>query len=249
MRGLGSAVAAAVLLGGGVGVSSAWAAGGASIAAAPIVAYGQQEFGNTTTDGGVAFLPGEGGSGWWKLPVVAGDEVTVDFSGQSQGDGFTLGIYPSDANDYNYNQVDRIGTSAQENTFAYSFVAPATGLDPMNVYTPDSVGDYNFIASVRHQLVARLIVGRTNRASNRTRFMLSLHNPDGAVVSANGLSMRVQSRSAENRWRTIDESPAQGSFTIRWPKRLVGTRLQLRVLVTGSAYRAAQTAVVRLRVR
>src|ERR1700722_7676607 len=82
------------------------AASGNSIASAPVVAYGQQAFGNTETDGGNN--PGSlslegvcstaGNNGWWNLPVVAGDGVTVDW--EAPAESYAM-VFPVGTTDYN----------------------------------------------------------------------------------------------------------------------------------------------------
>jgi hypothetical protein len=64
-------------------VVPAFAAGGATIASAPTVAYGQQEFGNTATDSTVAqdLCHGSDQTSWWLASVTAGDRLTIDFGG------------------------------------------------------------------------------------------------------------------------------------------------------------------------
>ena len=59
--------------------SSAMAEGGTSIATAPVVTWGEQEFGNTA-QGTHLFVP-HGFDQFWGLNVVAGDKLTIDWEG------------------------------------------------------------------------------------------------------------------------------------------------------------------------
>lgn len=53
--------------------ASAQAEGGAGIATAPTVAFGQQEFGTLSTPNAQCVY-----ASWWLLPVVTGDTIQID---------------------------------------------------------------------------------------------------------------------------------------------------------------------------
>jgi hypothetical protein len=62
--------------------SSALGSGGASIASAPTVVYGVQLFGSTATDDeGKTLSNCVDGESWWSMPVLAGDQVKIDYEG------------------------------------------------------------------------------------------------------------------------------------------------------------------------
>jgi hypothetical protein len=228
---------------------TAAAAGGSSIASAPVVSYGQQEFGNTTTDGGPAFIAGEGGSSWWNLPVVTGDRVTIDLTGQTEGDGFVAGAYAIGTNDFNFAQTQPFVSSTQANTFEFVFTAPAKGTMPLNVYTPDSIGAYNFTASVRHKLVLRLFPKGTNRRSHQTRFAVTVRTPDGATIKNPVLRMHVQLLTPHAGWRSIQSSAVKSTFSVHWTQRQLGSPQKVRVQVLGSNYATATTRPVEVTAR
>lgn len=230
-------------------VPVAHAAGGASIASAPVVTYGQQEFGNTTTDGGFAFIAGDGGSSWWNLPVVTGDRITIDLTGQTEGDGFTASAYAVGTNDYNFDQRRPFAASMQNNTFKFGFTAPGSGMMPLNVYTPDSVGPYSFTASVQHSVVLYLVSGGTSSRLHETHFSLSVRNPDGVTITSPALRMHVQLRSPRAGWRTVRSGNVKTTFSVRWTPRQRESQQEARVQVMGPDYVTATTRALRVDAR
>jgi hypothetical protein len=146
----------------------ALAAGGATIAEAPTVAYGQQLFGNTLADSkGETLSDCVDGESWWSLPVHVGDEVKVDWEGgadvmQAWGVGTTdFSIHDAP----NPQQFDA-GSNAKQESF---IKAPATGVMPLRFYSEDeegfcilfhssqvAPGPYDFVATVQHALATAL---------------------------------------------------------------------------------------------
>jgi hypothetical protein len=147
----------------------AFAAGGATIATAPSVSYGQQLFGNTATDdGGETLSDCVDGESWWTLPVLAGDQVKIDYEGgldymQVWGVGttdFNIHTAPSP-------QQFHIGSNDKEESIVKAAIA---GSMPMRFYSFDEEGfcifsgsgddyvpgPYDFTAVVQHALAAAL---------------------------------------------------------------------------------------------
>jgi hypothetical protein len=241
----------------GLCAPAALAAGGASIAAAPTVACGQQEFGNTVTDSHAPSCDSTIGPGrsWWLLVVTTGDRVTIDLEGQTEGDGFTADVYKPGTNDFNYaSQFDPYATNqnsaaAFADKFELSFTAPSSGLMPLDVSTCDSIGSYDFTATVSHRLVLALTDGATDGRRHRTRFALSVRNPDGAPVSDGALRMRVQLLGGHGHWSTLWHGPVNSAFSITWARSKRQMRQSVRVQVFGARYQTATSRAVSLTAR
>jgi hypothetical protein len=230
----------------------ALAAGGASIAAAPTVVYGQLEFGNTVTDSGKGTPQcdnaGDGRS-WWLLPVLTGDQVKIDLAGHTEGDGFIVAAYSVGTNDFNFvNEPSPYASNSehQADQAEVVFRAPADGNMPLLVSSCDNVGDYSFTAYVTHGVVAKLSSKGSNHRQHRTYFAVSAYNPDGAPVTS-GLHATVQvSRSGKwGLWKTLSQSQFS-SFYIGWPRSMRGHSWNVRVVVSGSGYQTATSRAQRV---
>jgi hypothetical protein len=220
---------------------SALAAGGSSISAAPTVAYGQAEFGNVPVDGDHSqSCP----ISWWNLPVSAGDLITIDLEGQTQGDGFYLNVYPLGTNDFNY--VDRYSFADKDGErLELVFRAPATGSMPLGISTCDDVGTYDFTATVQHGLVATLF--KRGTAGHVSHFTSGVATPDGESLSDPGITLDVLvQRRAYGSWSKIG-SLAPGDFQIRWGSRDRGKYRWVRVRAHGPGYVTTLSRTVRVK--
>jgi hypothetical protein len=229
-------------------VASALAAGGSSIAAAPTVVYGQQEFGNTLTDNNI-HVDCHGWS-YWLLPVTAGDHLTIDFEGQgAQNEA----IYPVGTNDFNVTdtatvQEDSIGANGHQQAL---YTAEQSGIMPLVFYVSqaqgcgEANGPYDFTVSVQHELVLSLSASRANRRRHQTTFGVGVDNPDGLPVSSAGLRMAVQLL-IRRRWTTV-ATLAPASFSYTWPHAEWGYWQHVRVRVFGPEYLSATSRSVRVK--
>jgi hypothetical protein len=260
---LGTALTALVIAYLVVLSSAAMAAGGSSIAAAPTVAYGQQEFGNTATDGAPptgANQPYAGAGGWWALPVIAGDALTIDWEGQ---DGAFLSIYSVGTTDFNVRDRDAV-VSDDIDTFFQGSPAPAgksevhltaqqSGTMPMNItnyaYGGKSPGPYNFIAYVKHAVILALPhVSSLGRAGTLN---VQVHNPDGGPITDAGLrvavEVRIRSHHATIGVASASSGVARVSYKI--PRLYRHSRVSIRAVATGPDYRTKHSSSLRVTTR
>lgn len=140
--------------------SSAAAEGGTSIASAPTVTYGQQQFGNTATGAREDRCENKYFS-FWGLPVLAGDEAIVDW--ESVAKYTQLYLMPVGTTDFTFHQTNAVAEQnlSTNNKNQLRYRAPVTGIVPLVfVYceysSEDPAGPYTFIASVRHAVFATL---------------------------------------------------------------------------------------------
>ncbi len=238
---------------------TAAAGGGASIAAAPAVAYAQPEFGNTATDGGTN--PGSlsleqqcsqtGNNGWWNLPVVAGDAVTVDWEAPAESYAMVFPVGTTDFNVLGAQAVEHATVSGNGKA-ALWFRATVSGTMPLVIGAggcfTSITGPYSFTASVKHEV--RLFIPR--------RWVLPLHGtvavhvstPEGRPISDSGLQVLVQIQS-HGHWQTIGSTSAAGGVAkvpCTVPTGLRGNHTLLRAIARGNAYEPAASATVRVRV-
>jgi len=233
--------------------ASALATGGGSIASAPTVAYGQQEFGNTATD-----LPAnEFANGycysWWLVPAITGDKITIDWTSEPDANGAYLTalwayLYPVGTTDFNFPNTNPVAekdvnyavTGLQElqyitnrdETLPLEFQAGASNCQA-------DAGPYNFTAYVSHELVLALHA-HTNRAHHSTMFSVAVHNPDGAPITGVPFVATYQLLS-HGHWQKIRSGALQ--FTKKWTPARRGTFQSVRVTVSGPSYRSASQSI------
>jgi hypothetical protein len=149
----------------------AFAAGGKSIATAPPVTYGQQEFGNTAEDQYLEESCGFEIAAWrsyWNLPVTAGDLLTIDWEGTR---GTEIKLVPVGTTDYTLFQVDPVVSEELPSSgrSQVQYTVPLSGVMPLYfrtcTYSWDTPGPYNFIVTAQHSLSIGL-ASQTNIQTN-----------------------------------------------------------------------------------
>jgi len=227
--------------------ASSLAAGGSTIGSAPIVVYGQQEFGNTATDNPNSYCNlGQGNEeswSFWNVPdLVAGDRVTIDFGGLSD---LYANLYPAGTNDYNFQNANAVASAnAEENQHGQIlYTTPRDGTMPLEFTSDncDDAGPYNFTAYLSHEIVIG-VSAAAYPSAHATRFSVSLHSPDGMALT--DPSLRV-SFTLVRRGRTavLGTVAAPFKLTHKWSKSLRGKRETVRVTVTGNGYREASRSI------
>lgn len=226
-----------------VGAQAAQADGGKTIASATPIVFGEQEFGNSANG---ASTPADFGDTncdeYWALAVTAGDAITINWEGQSSS--LTLNIYPVGTTDYNLGNANTV-TSQQlnaNNKNQLKFTATRTGTMVVDFQDGDycgqgSTGPYDFTAYVKHAV--RLAVPKVASLSTTGHLRISVHDPDGEVISTSGLSVVLQIHVLGASWLTIGATyPVNGTANVAYkiPRSWRGLRVSLRARATGAAY-------------
>jgi hypothetical protein len=255
-RGIGGALAlAGTFVALCCGAAPAFATAGATIASAPAVSYGVQEFGNTATDSTSAqgLCDGDSVDTWWLLPVLAGDKVTIDF----EGAGWAYeAVYAVGTTDFSISQ-NRAPVQFEHrpgNGFGQAvFSAAQDGSMPLDFATYDcdfgpsvDPGPYDFTASVQHKVVLGLGLTRTSRRRHRSNFALQVHRPDGQPLSDPNLRATAQLLT-HGRWVNLASGEPPYTFTIHWSPRYRGHWQSVRVIASGSGYLNATSRVLRVK--
>lgn len=234
--------------------ASAAAEGAVAIAGAPVAAYGQQEFGNTTNG---FSSPGEcedfALSQWWTLSVVAGDHITFDWEAQEADTH--LSLYPVGTTDFNYPQVKAalsLGLN-QNNKNEGTLDATKSGAMPL-VFVSQSggcgtrprPGPYNFTVYVVHEV--RLSVPRI-RLHRQGYVAVGVHDPEGGPITAPTLTVSLELK-VGRAWRTIGTGTASGgiarvSYSVRGSLRHRTTHM--RAVAHGAGYAAATSLVAQVK--
>jgi hypothetical protein len=217
----------------------AFANGGSSVASAPVVASGQQEFGNTTD---ATWIDGCGGADYWILSLLSGDQVTIDWETSDMAFTNELRIFPAGTTDFTINNTESVlddnigGNDKQQSTFtagpqgAYPLVFLAEGCDVG--------GPYDFTAYITHVMSASLPPLPPAFTGTAT---VGVHDSAGNPLSgAFTVLMQVSANGVP--WTTVGTgTPSNGVAVVAYsvPTTLAGRRVQFRAQVSGAGYRTA----------
>jgi len=224
------------------------ASGGSNITSAPTVVYGQQEFGNTATDDPPVGGDFNGCSSWWVLDVTAGDKLTVNWQSVSKTNSvaaFDASLFSVGINDFNVSNNAVVHAQLKGNGYGQLlYTAPRTGVMPLqssNYTCSNGGGPYDFTAYVRHALVLGIRT-RASRRSHTTSFIVSVHNPDGALISNPALRAALQHR-AGGKWQTLQTVAQPFNLTIKWKPAQRGKPQTIRVSMSGPSYQTTTKSV------
>jgi hypothetical protein len=214
------------------------AEGGGSIAGAPLIVPGQQEFGSL-----LAHPPMAGTYwSWWLLPLTAGDAVQIDWEGQYKADW--LGVYPPGTNDFNLSKAstvahqDELDPNLKAET---TYQAAESGTYPLAItayqgccFNPS--GPYNLTVYITHALSVAL--PRVGALHSRGALTISVHNPEGGAISAPTLEVQLEV-DLHGAWRTIGSAPVANSAAVvhyRLSPHLARQRVAMRAVAHGPEY-------------
>ncbi len=226
--------------------TSAYAEGAQSIAGAPTVVVGQQEFGTLSTRDAHCVY-----ASWWLLPVVVGDTVQIDW--EVQDGGIHLHLWAPGTNDFNYATRESLRSEPNPNLKTeFTFQATQTGTMPMRFAvgercsTATVPGPYSFTVNITHELSLGLPFVSTLRS--RGSLTVGVHNPEGGPVGDPAVQLELQIK-GRGSWQTIGVGTAGSPVTAyRIPARLRHSRhMTLRVIAHGQGYSPASSAHLKVR--
>ena len=255
-------VLAAVAVATAVAASGALAAGGTSIATAPIVQFGVQEFGNTASDalGADNNLPTPGNdfgclySGWldgsgvefWMLNLISGDQVLVKGNQVAPANNLTVEVLPRGTTDVTVtNQTQTLVNNDLQD--ANTFTAPSTGSYPLVIGggCPDGStadGPFSFVVTVLHKALLFLQPEASVRLAGHLQAVV--RTPDGHPITDKTLKLTVYGI-----WKNVSYAPATSHklettspvggiarFNFNLPRALVNKPILLRVTGSGASY-------------
>lgn len=216
------------------------ATGGRDIASAPIVSYGEQEFGNTATDGGDPECWGEDCHSWWQLPTSAGDRITLDFEGSDCTRAVVWPVGTTDFNVEDKSDLDSKGVGSN-NKAELVVKASQTGSMPLDFTADDcsdSPGPYDFAAHVQHGL--SVTVPRKATRPRIGTLTVGVHTPDGGEVDDSGLTVELQAKPWGGKWKHVSSATVSHSVAaIRYqlPKSYrASKKVYFRAIATGDDY-------------
>lgn len=234
-----------------------YAEGGTSIANAPTVVPGQQEFGNLVN--GAAIAGCEGGeyfyNEWWLLPVTVGDHVVIDWeepAGTSSQYGGIV-VYPVGTTDYNYpHTADLLKQQLNSNDKnEATLIAKQSGNMPLLVTSGacGTPGPYSFTVDFTHALSVAL--PPVKRLKPKGHLTVGVHNPEGGAISNPGLHVELQVQHGHGAWQSLGTAAVNNSgatITYTIPRRLAKQRVTLRAVAQGPSYITTASRSMRVRV-
>lgn len=237
---------------------AALGAGSPSIAAAPVAQSDVQHFGDTACCGAGGDPRNYSGQAlshreFWRLPLTAGDRVTLNWSSVNP-DGVRIGVFTPATTDFNYADRDKVTVvSRGENSGKgqVTFTASRSGNWTLSIGTHWQVKTsvYDFAYTVKH--FARLHLAALASVSRTGIVSLAVRAPDGTAITNAGLKLRLEGFWAK-RWHVLATGTPKGgkaSFRLRLAPALRGTTIKLRVRGTGTSFLSvtSQTRAVRIR--
>jgi hypothetical protein len=227
--------------------SSAFAEGSETIAGAPTVAFGQQEFGFIGLSCGQV----------WLLPVVAGDKLVIDWEAATDP-YLELHLHSVGSNDFNASNEGHIVATAGLNSnkkAEFTYTAPQTGNMPLGFLDSGCShkvppGAYSFTAFVTHILSVGL--PHLSTLHLRGSVTVAIHNPEGGVIDDPALNVTLQIKGQGRPWQTIGTATdGNSAATIHYktPRTLRGRRVTLRALAQGPEYASAASTDQKVRVQ
>ena len=234
--------------------SSAQAAGGASIATAPAVAYGQQQFATGVQGGQFCGTY----VSWWAMPVTAGDRLTVDYQLQVAGgeDYFTgVFVYQAGTTDFNATTshiVQEGGPDAFDGlTGELKLTAAQSGSMPLEFYSTQGCGAVPgtgvFTVNVQHSLTASLSSPHQDRAHHKTYFWVRAYDGNGHGAPL-GLNVGVQGRDSHGHWIWWNWKAWKAyNFWIGWPRNMRGKWWTVRTVVSGRNWQTVYSRPIRVK--
>jgi hypothetical protein len=228
--------------------SAADAEGGNSIASAPAVLIGQQEFGTfASRDANCVY------ASWWLLPVVVGDMVQIDW--EVQDGGVHLHLWAPGTNDFNYSTRESLRSEPNPNLKTeFTFQATQTGNMPVRFAvgercsTTTVPGPYSFTVYLTHALNIGLPHVSLLRKSGV--ISVAVHNPEGGPINdpVVQVELQIKGRGAWQRIGLATVANSAAALAFKVPAGLRHSRqVTLRALAHGTGYASASSAHLKVR--
>lgn len=232
--------------------AAAYADGGPTIAAAKPAPVSVQEFGNTANGGlgqpGCDSSTGNSYRSWWELPVLAGDQVTLDWG--TQITSMAMNILPEGTTDYSLFDVSPVVSENVNDNYVNdaTYTVPQDGTLPFEFKSDTGCGSppgpYNFIVYVQHGVVLSLPQVSTLPTSGT--IAISVHNLDGAPINDPSLTVSFAIEgSNQSSYTTIGTAPvSNGVATVTYtvPSSVYGQQATIEATSSGTNYVDATSA-------
>jgi hypothetical protein len=233
----------------------ALAAGGHTIASAPLVTARQLHVGNTgqVPELGTCFLGNSSYSEFWRVRLIAGDSLTVNFGITQTNVDFVVSLYRHGTTDSSLDGARPLATAVvgRDGKGRITFSAARSGTHPLRFASCSGfdTGPFEFRALVKHR--AGLALPPARSIDRMGTVAVQVRTPDGRPITDPGLRVTLRGTWG-NRTRTLGRTtPTRGvaSFRLSLPASVGGSAIQLSAVASGRDYFGAATAARTVRVR
>jgi hypothetical protein len=225
------------------------AAGGATIASAPIVPFGVHEFGTTAT-GEYDCGPGE----FWDVVLQPSDQITIDWETAKEAYAYEVVVYPAGTTDFSINNVEpleryflgnngkaeAVFSSGTGGTFPIVFAASGCNED-------NNAGPYDFTVNRQRAILVNLAPHQN--VNTNTTLGATATFANGAPVP-DGLSFTLEASWGDG--STLYGATSSGgalSFPLALPESAIGDTASFVVTRPGdSQYQAVKSGILESRV-
>lgn len=229
--------------------------GSASIASASILSSGDRIFGNTATDAAIVRSGSELPMNWndveyWKMPLLAGDRVTVTFEATTPPGNPCYALFPANTTDATISNATSVnyvsgnnfdcGTSTNvwviSSSGSYVFVTGTTAFGGAD-------GGFEFSVAATHK--ALLFAPKSVTIASVGVIPAVVRTPSGSGITSSGLHINAYASwatpsFAPPTWHLIGTgTPRNGKVSIRVvvPKRFNNETIRVRLKGSGGGYR------------
>jgi len=176
---------------------------------------------------------------YWRLHVVKGDVLTIDWGAQQKGTA--LSLFPVGTTDATVAAAQPLESQPLEEMYGLAELnaAPQPRTGPIVLQVHGQVcdgggGPYDFTAHVRHAVRLRL----PSRAPGR-RLTVAVRAPDGAALAGVRVTVQVRRHGA---WRRAGSAKASHGRAVVRLAAWVHGRVRLRAAAAGSGFIGASAA-------
>jgi hypothetical protein len=233
----------------------ALAAGGHTIATAPLITARQLHVGNTgqVPERGTCFLGNSTFNEYWRVRLTAGDALTVNFGITEINVDFTVALYPHGTTDRSVDGARSLAsvTVGANGSGRLIFRAARSGTHPLRFSScgGHQTGPFEFRALVKHR--ALLALSSPRSIDRGSTVAVQVRTPDGKPITDRALRVTLRGTWA-GKTRTLGRaSPTRGvaSIKLSLPASVAGSAIKLQALAEGRDYVTAVTRTRTVRVR
>ena len=233
----------------------ALSAGGHTIASAPLIAARQLHVGNTglVPTRGTCFLGNSSYSEFWRLRLIAGDSLTLNFRSTQTDVVFVVSLYRHGTTDSSLDGARPLATAGVgvDGKGRLTFGAARSGTHPLRFASCSGfeAGPFEFRALVTHRAGLALPPARTIDRTGAVA--VQVRTPEGSPITDPALRVTLRGTWG-GKTRTLGRaSPARGvaSVKLSLPASVAGSAIKLQAVAAGRDYVGAKTRVRTVRVR